>query len=146
MLKDLQKLSNFRDTSFKDFRWIADETLRPLDETIDFFIEDIALITLQSQFILRPNKENGQYFRPIQPICLLTETIETKDDDILKILQSKIWFDALIDFTIAGMFVYTRTLHNSDWTTNDAVLCKFRVEQELCDILVISTSLSSLRF
>ena len=100
---------------------------------VDFFIEDIALIMLPNQFDLRPNKKNGQSFRPIQPICLLTESIETKDDYNLKLLQSEAWNDELIDFTIAGKYVYTWTLHNSDWTTNNAALCKFRVEQDLLE-------------
>ena len=99
----MQNLTNFRDTSFKDFRWIADETLRTLEETVDFFIEDIALIMLPKQFDLRPNKKNGQSFRPIQPICLLTESIDSKDDKYLEILQNKKWHDHLIDFTMAGI-------------------------------------------
>ena len=81
----------------------ADETIRILDETIDFFNEDIALIMLSSKFVLRPNKENGQSFRPIQPICLLTESIDAKDDKYLEILQNKKWHDHLIDFTMAGI-------------------------------------------
>ena len=105
--------------------------IRNPDKKIDFFYEDIALITLQIKLILSPEK--GQSFRPIQPICLLTESIETKDDYNLKLLQSEAWNDELIDFTIAGKYVYTWTLHNSDWTTNNAALCKFRVEQDLLE-------------
>ena len=94
------------------------------------------MLTLQIELILSPKKEKGQSFRPIQPICLLTESIEIKDDEILKTkmktLQSKDWSDFEFDFTIAGTtFVYTRTLHNSDWTTNNVAICKFRVEQGL---------------
>ena len=104
----MQNLTKFTDTSFKDYRWIPDETLRTLDETVDFFIEDIALITLPNQFVLSPNRKNGQFFRPIRPICLLTESIETNDDTNMEILQIKTWHDHLIDFTIAGIYLYTR--------------------------------------
>ena len=99
----MQNLTNFRETSFKGFRWIADEILGNLDEMVDFFIEDIALIMLPNQFDLRPNKKNGQSFRPIQPICLLTESIDAKDDKHLEILKNKKWHDHLIDFTMAGI-------------------------------------------
>ena len=88
----------------------ADETIRILDETIDFFNEDIALIIISSKFVLRPNKENGQSFRPIQPICLLTESIDTKDDTNLEILQLRTWHDHLIDFTIAGIYLWVCVL------------------------------------
>ena len=107
----MQNLTNSRDTSFKEYRWIAEETLRTLDDTVDFFIEDIAFITLPIELILSPEKEKGQFFRPIQPICLLTDSIETKDDKRLKVLQSKVWGDELIDFTIAGTLMHTRTIH-----------------------------------
>ena len=113
----MQNLTNSRDTSFKEYRWIAEETLRSLDDTVDFFIEDIALITLPNQFVLRPNRKNGQSFRPITPICLYLsqyESIDSKADKNLEILHSKTWHDHLIDFTIAGTYVYTRALHNSD--------------------------------
>ena len=76
------------------------------DEKVDFFIEDIALITLPIKLILSPEKEKGQYFRPIQPICLLTDSIETKDDKRLETLQSDVWGDELIDFTIAGTLIW----------------------------------------
>ena len=90
----------FKDISFIDFK------VNP-DKKIDFFIEDIALITLPIELILNPEKEKGQLFRPIQPICLLTDSIETKDDKRLETLQSNVWGDELIDFTIAGTYLNT---------------------------------------
>ena len=58
----------------------------------------------QIKLILSPEK--GQSFRPIQPICLLTESIDTKDDTNLEILQLRTWHDHLIDFTIAGIYLW----------------------------------------
>ena len=89
---------HFKEISFKGFK------VNP-DEKVDFFIEDIALIILPIKLFLRPKKKNGQFFRPIQPICLLTESTETKDDIILQKLQTKAWHDTLSVFTIAGIFV-----------------------------------------
>ena len=64
------------------------------------------MITLPIELILSPEKEKGQLFRPIQPICLLTDSIETKDDKRLETLQSDVWGDELIDFTIAGTLIW----------------------------------------
>ena len=61
------------------------------------------MITLISKFVLRPKWEKEQFFRPIQPICLLTETVETGNDKMLSILKSESWSDNPIDFTIAGL-------------------------------------------
>ena len=72
------------------------------------------MITLPIELILSPEKEKGQLFRPIQPICLLTDSIETKHDKLLVTLQSKVWGDELIDFKIAGTLMHTRTIRYTD--------------------------------
>ena len=53
---------------------------------------------------MKPEQEMKLFFRPVQPICLLTETL-IGNDEILPILQNKKpWKDNLIDFTIAGLY------------------------------------------
>ena len=84
---------------FSRLRWDAFYT----NEKVDFFIEDIALITLKNKLVLRPKKKKEQFFRPVQPICLLTETSEAGNDKKLKILQTKAWHDNSFEFIIAGM-------------------------------------------
>ena len=43
-------------------------------------------------------------FRPIQPICLATDTFIGDDEELQMLQNEKPWRDNLIDFTIAGLY------------------------------------------